>query len=136
MKCRYCNVVLAPLRSLTDGEFCCDGHRETCREREEELVHLSSLPTADSLVRLHVALTGAPADIPTRAANLSQAQDFQTEMRRPVGFPVEAKPADEHTGLPGVDRLLPLNVTQTAAQWQAGPTAAAPSEWRFTGSAI
>jgi hypothetical protein len=28
MKCRYCNVALAPLRSLTDGEFCCDEHRQ------------------------------------------------------------------------------------------------------------
>ena len=136
MKCRYCNVVLAPLRSLTDGEFCCDGHREAFREREEELAHLSSLPIGDSLVRLHVALTGAAADIPARAANLSEAQDFQTEMRRPVGFPVETKPADEHTGLPVADRLLPLNVTQTAAQWQASPTVAAPIEWRFTGSVI
>ena len=27
MKCRYCNNTLAPLRSLTDGEFCCDEHR-------------------------------------------------------------------------------------------------------------
>jgi hypothetical protein len=27
MKCRYCSKTLAPLRSLTDGEFCCDEHR-------------------------------------------------------------------------------------------------------------
>jgi hypothetical protein len=27
MKCRYCNIALAPLRTLTDGEFCCDEHR-------------------------------------------------------------------------------------------------------------
>jgi hypothetical protein len=27
MKCRYCNIALAPLRSLTDGEFCSDEHR-------------------------------------------------------------------------------------------------------------
>src|ERR1700720_295992 len=105
MKCRYCNVLLAPLRSLTDGEFCCDGHREAFREREEELAHLSSLPTGNSLVRLHVALTGAAADIPAQAAKLSQAQDFQTEVRRPVGFPVETKPADQHSGLPVANRL-------------------------------
>jgi hypothetical protein len=28
MKCRYCNITLAPLRSLTDGEFCSDEHRQ------------------------------------------------------------------------------------------------------------
>ncbi len=27
MKCRYCNETLSPLRSLTDGEFCCDEHQ-------------------------------------------------------------------------------------------------------------
>ena len=27
MKCRYCNIALAPLRSLADGEYCCDDHR-------------------------------------------------------------------------------------------------------------
>jgi len=33
MKCRYCNVALAPLRSLTDGEFCCDEHRQAFQGR-------------------------------------------------------------------------------------------------------
>src|SRR6266699_4712529 len=32
MKCRYCNIALAPLRSLTDGEFCCDEHRKAHSE--------------------------------------------------------------------------------------------------------
>jgi len=33
MKCRYCNVALAPLRSLTDGEFCSDSHRRAFEGR-------------------------------------------------------------------------------------------------------
>ena len=28
MRCRYCNIALAPSRSFVDGEFCCDAHRE------------------------------------------------------------------------------------------------------------
>jgi len=28
MRCRYCNTALAPSRSLGDGEFCCDDHRQ------------------------------------------------------------------------------------------------------------
>jgi len=28
MKCRYCNIALAPSRSFVDGEFCCDDHRQ------------------------------------------------------------------------------------------------------------
>jgi hypothetical protein len=27
MRCRYCNIALAPLRSLANDEFCCDEHR-------------------------------------------------------------------------------------------------------------
>jgi hypothetical protein len=27
MRCRYCNNALAPMRSLTDDQFCCDDHR-------------------------------------------------------------------------------------------------------------
>jgi hypothetical protein len=34
MKCRYCNIALAPLRSLTDGEFCCDDHRYAFKEEQ------------------------------------------------------------------------------------------------------
>ncbi len=32
MRCRYCNIALAPLRSLADGEFCCDDHRAAFHE--------------------------------------------------------------------------------------------------------
>lgn len=39
MTCKYCNGKLAPLRSLTDGEFCSDEHRQAYRD---------GLPPADS----------------------------------------------------------------------------------------
>ena len=28
MRCRHCNIALAPSRSFVDGEFCCDDHRQ------------------------------------------------------------------------------------------------------------
>jgi len=34
MRCRYCNIALAPLRSLADGEFCCDDHREAFQQQQ------------------------------------------------------------------------------------------------------
>jgi hypothetical protein len=34
MKCRYCNIALAPLRSIADGEFCCDYHRDAFSEQQ------------------------------------------------------------------------------------------------------
>jgi hypothetical protein len=33
MRCRYCNIALAPLRSIVDGEFCCDHHRNAFHEQ-------------------------------------------------------------------------------------------------------
>jgi len=125
MKCRYCNVVLAPLRSLTDGELCCDGHRAAFREREEE----------DSLVSLHVALAGPTADIPTSAASLSEAQEFQPEVKRAVAFNFETKPV-EHGAIPFFDQLLPLNVTQTAAEWPEPAPLTALTACGFSGKPI
>jgi hypothetical protein len=136
MKCRYCNVVLAPLRSLTDGEFCCDGHRAAFREREEELARLSSTPSENSLARLHVALTGAAADIPTLAASPSEAHDFRTELRRAFTFNAQPKPAEEQGSLPVPDQLFPLNVTQTAAEWHEAPILTALTESGFSGKPI
>jgi hypothetical protein len=135
MKCRYCNVVLAPLRSLTDGEFCCDGHRAAFREREEELVRLSSTPPGDSLVRLHVALAGATADIPTLPPRLSEVQEFQPEVKRAVAFNFETKPLEDGA-IPLFDQLLPLSVTQTAADWPEPAPLTALTASGFSGKPI
>jgi len=136
MKCRYCNVALAPLRSLTDGEFCCDDHREAFHEMDREIAHLSSLPAGDSLIRLHVAITGAAANIPSLAAGPSEARDFNTEVNRAVAFTAQTKPAEHPAGLPSADQLFPLNVTQTAAEWHAPTTATALTESGFPGRTI
>jgi hypothetical protein len=136
MKCRYCSVVLAPLRSLTDGEFCCDDHREAFRNLDQEIVRLSSLPRAESLVRLHVALSGAAAEIPAASASLLEAQDFHTKVSRELASNVQTTPSDEHTGLPVADQLFPLKVTQTAAEWHAVPAATAITPSIFTGRII
>lgn len=34
MRCRYCHIALAPLRSLADGEFCCDDHRDAFEQQQ------------------------------------------------------------------------------------------------------
>jgi hypothetical protein len=48
MRCRYCNIALAPMRSLADGEFCCDDHRARFREpaRIPEAVPEPEVPVA------------------------------------------------------------------------------------------
>ncbi len=136
MKCRFCNVVLAPLRSLTDGEFCCDDHREAYRNLDQEIIRLSSLPRADALIRLHVALSGAAADIPAAAASLSEAQDFHTEVSRELGSDIQTTPSEEHIGFPAADQLFPLNVTQTAAEWHAVPAVTVIAQSQFPGRTV
>ena len=78
MKCRYCNVVLAPLRSLTDGEFCSDEHRQTFYEQQDanaraevtataasiEPAEPAALPPMKELLPLNFA--SKPADPPQR----------------------------------------------------------------------
>jgi len=136
MKCRYCNVVLAPLRSLTDGEFCCDDHREAFHDLGEDIVRFSSVPPVDSLIRLHVALSGAAADIPAVSAGNSKPQDFQIKVIRTAAFNVQTQTSDEHAGLPVADRLLPLKVTQTAAECHDVAPISAPTAGVFPGRTI
>jgi hypothetical protein len=63
MKCQYCNIALAPLRSLTDGEFCCDEHRAIFKELHGE-GPISSAPPEGALVPLNLSLTGVDGETP------------------------------------------------------------------------
>jgi hypothetical protein len=45
MRCRYCNVALAPLRNLANDEFCCDEHRVAFHE---EQVPVPDAPESDA----------------------------------------------------------------------------------------
>lgn len=77
MKCRYCNVELAPLRSLTDGEFCCDDHR-----RAFEGSVSSGARHIDQSESRKPVQAGSPAvsesgPAPATTHNFSSAFDFQ-----------------------------------------------------------
>jgi hypothetical protein len=52
MRCRYCNIELAPLRSLADGEFCCDYHRDAFQKQQAALAAAPQAPetTAEPVV--------------------------------------------------------------------------------------
>jgi hypothetical protein len=57
--CKYCNNTLSPLRSLTDGEFCCDEHRQVYQREKsaqaEPQIAQNLLPLA-----FRAGLAGAP----------------------------------------------------------------------------
>ncbi len=46
MRCRYCNIALAPLRILADGEFCCDEHRVAFQQQQAAAPETISEPAA------------------------------------------------------------------------------------------
>ena len=98
MRCRYCKIALAPLRSLTDGEFCCDDHRRAY-EREGPAVGGDQAPepaATASLLSLLAAvnpagleapamleLPVAPAQFAAHPTSLSGEGTVETEMPAP-----------------------------------------------------
>jgi len=99
MRCRHCHIALAPLRSLADGEFCCDDHRylfeqraaaseatpETTPEPEaipEPVIPIklveSRVPAALRMLRLkfkHPSLSIAPANAPPSVEPIAQVEE-------------------------------------------------------------
>ena len=95
MKCKYCNGKLAPLRSLTDGEFCSDEHRQAHQAQigvtEEPEPHLSTAFDSE-------AAQSAPAQ---------PAIEYEPVAASPVSQPMvaEAVATEEHaTEAPEPDR--------------------------------
>lgn len=68
MRCRYCNIALAPMRTLANDEFCCDEHREAFLEQQtaapeaipEPVVPLAPVQPAVSAALRKLRLKFAP----------------------------------------------------------------------------
>jgi len=45
MKCRYCNIALAPSRRFVDGEFCCEDHRQLFEAEGPSATHSATQVT-------------------------------------------------------------------------------------------
>ena len=59
MRCRYCNIALAPLRSLANDEFCCDEHRDAFHAQQ------AAAPNApEATVEPVVPVTPTKSDLP------------------------------------------------------------------------
>src|SRR5450432_1113851 len=107
MKCRYCNIALAPLRSFTDGEFCCDEHRVAYTElRDGE--DLSSPPPESGLIPLGAPVESAIQEPTALPLNQPAALDFLPKTMAAPAFceAVQDRGAKSWLRLP--DRLLAL----------------------------
>jgi hypothetical protein len=78
MRCRYCNIALATSRSLVDGEFCCDDHRQSF-ESNQALADAPSNPTPSALERLRVIFAPRVAAQPIQPETPPEMQAAEIE---------------------------------------------------------
>jgi hypothetical protein len=98
--CKYCNRILAPLRSLTDGEFCCDEHRQLFKA---EHVALAVPDAAQSLLPLVFPVSPAAALACPVVAFPEDLRSFGF-----LRFPQAIFDAAPVAGLEPVQSLVPL----------------------------
>lgn len=104
MKCRYCNIALAPLRTLTDGEFCCDEHRKDYIESGGPL----RAPCLQEAGLVPFAQAAEPAMVRSVAQQSPMASplDFRPKTIAAPAFSAQAKARDIKTWFRLPDRLL------------------------------
>jgi hypothetical protein len=106
MKCRYCNIALAPLRTLTDGEFCCDEHRQAYLEHGGPL-RMPSLQEA-GLVPLSEAIGRAASPALEPNTSSSFPVDFRPKSIAAPAFSAQADPRLAKPWFHLPERLLAL----------------------------
>src|SRR5579864_521900 len=108
MKCRYCNIGLAPLRSLTDGEFCCDDHRYAFREEQAAHTEVSLEPLPrEALFALPLELSEIPGT-PAAPIYRLEPREFKPAVAKPVA--ALAPWVEEPEVIPPVgEGMLPLH---------------------------
>ena len=135
MKCRYCNIALAPLRSLTDGEFCCDDHRHAFSEEQQAARTEVSLepPPCGALFPLAVRFPGASPGAPPAPLFRSEAREFKSTIVKPDGSLISPLNSLDLPDPPVLDRLLPLHFAAAPADADTGCTEELPGDLEFPG---
>jgi hypothetical protein len=134
MKCRYCNIALAPLRSLTDGEFCCDDHRHAFSEEQAAGTEVFlQPPPQDALLPLAVSFSGG---IPGSAAGpmcALELREFKLTVVKPASSLLTPETEMFSPDPPFLDRLLPLHFSAAPADADTGCTEELPGDLEFPG---
>jgi hypothetical protein len=133
MKCRYCNIALAPLRSLTDGEFCCDDHRHAFHEEQAARTEVTLEPLSQGV------LFPLTIRFPEVSPGAFPAPVWQAEPRE--FKPVVVKPASNlvpwtETAEPDPplwEQVLPLRFSGVPADSDTGFTEELPGDLEFPG---
>jgi hypothetical protein len=128
MLCRLCNAKLAPLRSLTDGEFCCDEHRQSFYQEQARIDSVVAVPAQSKLISLHDTIAGVAPELGKSVIH-PDTTVFPLEVAVPSGYTSGAPSNDRRAGLPDATQLLPLYFEQHPAS--PGTRDAAASEAKF-----
>jgi hypothetical protein len=111
MTCKYCNGKLAPLRSLTDGEFCSDEHRKTF---DEEQIRATGEPEP----HLTMAFEAGPAQAASQP--FIKYEPVPGETAAPL--PAEATATEPETPpAPVPRRKRPHPASWLLGAWQTAP---------------
>src|SRR5271169_1551105 len=93
MRCRYCNIALAPSRSFVDGEFCCDAHRQAFESQEPIQAEHAEPEAPTALQRLRLRFAPRPLERPSEIAEPETAIPTEPEFEAEA-YTVEASAVD------------------------------------------
>jgi hypothetical protein len=135
MKCRYCNMALAPLRSLTDGEFCCDDHRHAFHEEQAAApIEVSLEPLLQgALCALTVTLPWeGPGRLPAPIWKAAP-REFKPMVVKPASSGLSPWTEAAEPDPPVWEQVLPLHFSIAPADSDTGFTEELPADLEFPG---
>src|ERR1700722_8473737 len=134
MKCRYCNIALAPLRSLTDGEFCCDDHRYAFHEEQAAPIEVSlEPPLQGALFPLTVTLPWESPDALPAPIWKAEPKEFKAVVAKPASSLLSPWTESAEPDPPVWEQVLPLRFSATPADSDTGCTEELPGDLEFPG---
>jgi len=134
MKCRYCNIALAPLRRLTDGEFCCDDHRHAFSEEQAARTEVFlQPPPQDALLPLTVSFSGGIPGSTAGPIGALEPREFKPTVVKPASSLLSPETEMFLPDPPLLDRLLPLQFSGAPADADTGCTEELPGDLEFPG---
>jgi hypothetical protein len=134
MKCRYCNIALAPLRSLTDGEFCCDDHRYAFHEEQAAPIEMSlEPPLQGALFPLTVTLPWESPDALPAPIWKVEPKEFKAVVAKPASSLLSPWTESAEPDPPVWEQVLPLRFSAAPADSDTGWTEELPGDLEFPG---
>src|ERR1700729_2226198 len=134
MKCRYCNIALAALRSLTDGEVCCDDHRYAFSEEQGAGTETTLEPPLQGV--LFALISGFPeassGTTPPPICKL-EPREFKPTLVKPASSGLSPQSQRAEPDPPVWEQVLPLHFSIAPADSDTGFTEELPGELEFPG---